>query len=299
MASVKTGSEMAPTIMLAAHTDEIGVIVHYINDEGFLFFRTIGGWDPTVFVGQRVRLFTDEGEVQGVVGRPATHLMTFKEQAEKIEVHHLWLDIGAKDKAEAEKLVAIGTYGVLAGDPLFLSNNVIVGRAVDNRIGTFTILEALRQYKETNGTTPVTAVANRREEIGGPNGARNAAYKLYPTVAIVVDTTAATDQPGIDKQKHGETKMGSGPAIAIGAEVDAGLAKDMMRIAKELKIPYTVEAVGTASWTDAGAVAQVKESIPTVLLSIPTRYLHTPVEMANLEDVENTIKLIVEFCRQF
>src|SRR6478736_10495877 len=209
-----------PRVMFAGHIDEIGVMVTHLDDDGFVSFDTIGGWDHQVFVGQRVRLLGRQGPVPGVVGKKAIHIMD-KDDREKVsKVEDLWIDIGATSRAEAERQLRIGDPGVLAAGVLEFPNGRLVSRCIDNRIGAFVVLEALCILSQSRPDAAVTAVATTREEIAATGGgARSSAHRLEPDVAIVVDVTHATDYPGLDKRKHGDYRLGGGPTISRGASV--------------------------------------------------------------------------------
>ena len=203
-----------PRVMLAGHIDEIGLMVTHVDDEGYVSFDTIGGWDPQVFVGQRVRLLGRDGPVVGVVGKKAIHLMEKDDRERVSKVEDLWIDIGAANRAEAQERLRIGDPGVLAAGVLEFPNGRIVSRSIDNRIGAFVVLEALRLLSQERPKARVSAAATTREEIsytGG--GARTGAAGLEPDVAIVVDVTHATDYPGVEKRKHGDYKLGGGPVL--------------------------------------------------------------------------------------
>jgi endoglucanase len=288
-----------PHIMLAGHIDEIGIMVSYIDDEGYLSFDPIGGWDHQVFVGQRVTLLGREGPVTGVIGKKAIHLME-KEDREKVsKASDLWIDIGAGNRSEAAARVRIGDAGVLASTVLELPNGKIVSRSLDNRVGSFVVLEALRLLAADRPTARVTAAATTREEIsytGG--GARTGAYAIAPDIAIVIDVTHATDYPGVDKRHHGDYKLGSGPAITRGAAINPVLVDLLVETAEAEKIPYTLEAAPRETSTDADNIFTALKGVATALVSVPLRYMHSPNEMVLLEDLERTAKLLAAFSRR-
>jgi endoglucanase len=284
--------------MLAGHIDEIGLMVTHIDDEGYVSFDTIGGWDPQVFVGQRVRLLGRGGPVTGVVGKKAIHLME-KDDREKVsKVEDLWIDIGAANRAEAQERLRIGDPGVLAAGVLEFPNGRIVSRSIDNRIGAFVVLEAARLYaaNRSKRNASVTAVATTREEIASTGGgARSSAVTLEPDVAIVVDVTHATDYPGIDKRRHGDYRLGGGPVLSRGASVSE-VVFDLLAAAAEAEgIPYTIEAASRDTHTDAEAIFNAHRGIATALVSVPNRYMHSPNEMITLEDLDRTARLLAAF----
>jgi endoglucanase len=289
-----------PALMLAGHIDEIGLIVRYIDDQGFLSFDGIGGWDTQVFVGQRVSILGRGGEVAGVVGKKAIHLMEREDREKVSKVDDLWIDIGATSRAEAETRVRVGDAGVLAASVLEFPNGRIVSRSLDNRIGAFVVLDALRLLREGGPVAAtVTAVATTREEIaytGG--GARTSAATLEARAAIVVDVTHATDYPGMDTRKHGEHRLGGGPLIARGAAVNSVVCDLLMRTAEEEGIPHAVEAASRDTRTDAEAIFNAHRGVATGLVSVPLRYMHSPNEMVALDDVLHAARLLAAFCRR-
>jgi len=289
-----------PAIMLAGHIDEIGVIITHIDEQGYLSFDGIGGWDAQVFVGQRVTLLGRGGHVTGVVGKKAIHLMDKDEREKVSRIDDLWIDIGATTRAEAEAHVRMGDAGVLSAGPLELPNGRLVSRSLDNRVGAFVVLEALRMLKASGSTAAtVTAVATTREEIsytGG--GARTSAAALEAVAALVVDVTHATDYPGLDKRKHGEYRLGGGPVIGRGASLSGIVAEQLIAAAEAEKIPYSIEAASRDTHTDAEAIFNSHRGVATGLVSVPLRYMHSPNEMVLVDDVLNTAKLLAAFCRR-
>jgi putative aminopeptidase FrvX len=290
-----------PRVMLAGHIDEIGVMVTHIDDEGYVSFDGIGGWDHQVFVGQRVRLLGRQGPVVGVVGKKAIHLME-KEDREKVsKIADLWIDIGATSRSEAERQLRVGDPGVLAAGVLEFPNGRLVSRSIDNRIGAFVVLEALR-ILAADGSRPdaaVTAVATSREEIAATGGgARSSAAMLEPDVAIVVDVTHATDYPGIDKRKHGDYRLGAGPVLSRGASVSEPVFERLAATAEAEGIPYSIEAASRDTHTDAEAIFNAHRGVATALVSVPNRYMHSPNEMIALEDLDRTARLLAAFVRR-
>jgi len=287
-----------PTIMLAGHIDEIGVIVNYIDDDGYVYIGPIGGWDPQVFVGQRIRFTGRDGDVYGVVGKLPIHLIRPDERDKAVKMRELWVDIGAKDKAEAQARISVGDAGVIDARALELPNRRLISRSIDNRIGAFTVLEALRRYAEQPGSAKVVAVATAQEEIayhGG--GALIGASSIAPQMAIVVDVTFATDHPNVEKKEHGEAKIGGGPVITRGAVISPVVARLLRETAEKKGIPFTMHAAGRDTGTDADAIHIAREGVATGLVSIPNRYMHSPNEMISLDDVDHVAELIAETCR--
>ena len=293
-------AKATPRIMLAGHVDEIGVMVTYIDDDGFLSFETIGGWDHQVFVGQRVVLLGPGGAVEGVIGKRAIHLME-KEARERVsKAEDLWIDIGATTRKEAEARLRVGDAGVLAARLLELPNGRVVSRSLDNRVGAFVVLETLRRLAGANPPSArVTAAATTREEIGSSGGgARTGAVGLEPDVAIVVDVTHATDYPGVEKRKHGDYRLGGGPVLSRGSAINPVVFDLLAGAAQAEGIPYLVEAAPRDTSTDADNIFTALRGVPTGLVSVPLRYMHSPNEMVALEDLDRAVALLAAFARR-
>ncbi len=296
MAEVNPGGY--PTIMLDGHIDEIGVIVQYIDDDGYVYISPIGGWDPQVLIGQRIRFLGNDGDVIGVVGKKPIHLMKADDREHASKFTDLWVDIGAAKRDEAEKRLSVGDPGVIDSRTLDFPNDRIVSRSIDDRIGAFIVLEALRRYAEQPGAARVVAAATTQEEIawhGG--GAIVCAHGINPQVAIVVDVTFATDHPNIEKKEIGDQKMGGGPIISRGALISPVVFRILREAAAAKEIKHVVHAVGRDTSTNADAIHIAREGVATGLVSIPNRYMHSPNEMVSLVDVDNAATLLAEFCR--
>jgi len=290
-----TGS---PTIMLAGHIDEIGVIVTYIDDEGYAYISPIGGWDPQVLVAQRLRFLGRNGDVFGVVGKKPIHLMKSEDREKASKMTDLWVDIGAKDKEEAQKHLSIGDPGVIDSRAMDFPNGRIVSRSIDDRIGAFVVLEALKRYAENPGSAHVVAVATTQEEIGyRGGGAGVCASCINPQMAMVVDVTFAIDHPQVEKKEQGEAKLDGGPVLARGSVISPVVFNLLRKTAEEKEIPYSVQAAGVHTSTDADAIHIAREGIATALVSVPNRYMHSPNEMVSLSDLDRTATLIAEVCR--
>jgi putative aminopeptidase FrvX len=296
MATVNPGG--SPTIMLAGHIDEIGLIITYIDDDGFLYIAGIGGWDPQVLVGQRIRIIGRNGDVLGVVGKKPIHLIKAEDRKKASLMTDLWVDIGAKSRDDAEKLVTVGDAGVIDSRTIDFPNGLIASRSIDDRIGAFIVLEALRRYAQQPGGARVVAVATTQEEIAHQGGgARVSATRIGPQMALVVDVTHATDYPTAEKKEHGDHKLGGGPVLTRGSIISPVVFTVLREAATRLAIPYTVHAAGGESWTDADAIHVAREGIATGLISIPNRYMHSPNEVVSLEDLDRASALIAEACR--
>ncbi|HTA13424.1 MAG TPA: M20/M25/M40 family metallo-hydrolase [Solirubrobacteraceae bacterium] len=280
-------------LVVMGHIDEIGLIVTHIDDEGYLWFREVGGWDAQILVGQRVVIEAREGQIAGVIGKKPIHLLRDEERKKVAEVRDLHIDVGARDGEQARELVRIGDVAVIAGDPLELPNGRLASRALDNRLGSFVALEAARLVAQAGGANEweVVAVAAAQEETTF-GGSRTSAFSLEPDAAIVVDVTHATDAPGIDVKEAGKHELGSGPVLSRGSTLNPRLSELLHETAEREKIPFTVEAIGRNTGTDADAVHLSRGGVPTALVSIPLRYMHSPVELVQLDDVHAAATLI-------
>jgi putative aminopeptidase FrvX len=300
MATVEgEGGAGAPTIMLAGHIDEIGIIVTYIDDDGYAYIASIGGWDPQVLVGQRIRFLGARGDVLGVVGKKPIHLMKPEDREKASKMTDLWVDIGATSRTAAEEHLAVGDAGVIDSRLLEFPNGRIVSRSIDDRIGAFVVLEALRRYAKKPGKARVVAVATTQEEIawhGG--GALISANGVRPAMAIAVDVTFATDHPGLEKKEIGDHRIGGGPVLTRGSIINPVVFALLRDTAVAKKIPYTVHAAGRDTSTDADAIHIAREGVATALVSVPNRYMHSPNEMVSLEDLDRTAELLAEVCRR-
>ncbi len=282
-------------VMLAGHGDELGLMISYINDGGYIYFKQLGGYDPTILCGQRVIIHSSVGEsICGVIGKKSIHMTKRDAVGKAMKISDLWIDIGAKDKEDAEKLIAIADPITLDIGWMDLQNNLAVARAFDDRAGSFIVAEVLRLVAEAKPKVGVYAVSTSQEETTGV-GAKTATYEINPDIAIVVDVTNTTDYPGTDKIKYGDNKIGEGPVISRGSMLNKGVALRLIKIAKEKEIPYQIEAVAGWTGTDASSIVPIRSGVATGEIGIPNRYMHTPVELISLDDVDNIIKLIVEF----
>jgi len=286
--------EGTPRVMLAGHCDEIGFMVNYINDEGFLYFSAIGGVDPGLVSARRVKIFTQKGVVFGVVGRKAIHMMEQEERKKVAPMHKLWIDIGARDKKEAQKLVAVGDPIVFDYGFQELRNGMAVSRGFDDRIGSFAVAETLRLVSAQKPRAAVFAVSTVQEELG-LRGARTSAFGIDPHVGIAVDVGNATDHPDADKQKAGEIKVGEGPVIVRGPNINPVVEKGLLAAARKIKAPFQILGASRATGTDANAMQINRAGVAAGLVSVPNRYMHTPVELISLEDLDNTSKILAAY----
>jgi putative aminopeptidase FrvX len=286
----------SPRLMLAGHADEIGMTVNYIDKEGFVSVRRIGGVDAAITKAQRVIIHSRQGPVKGVVGNVAPHLMKGDKEKKVPEIHDLFIDIGVSGRKEAERLVRVGDPITLADEFELLRGDLAVARAFDNRIGTFAVAETLRllDAERTGLKAEVCAVSNIMEEVG-LFGARQIAYSLKPDLALVVDVTHATDYPTVSQTQHGDIRIGAGPSITHGGCNHSALVARLERVAEKEKIRLQHEAASNTTGTDTDVIFWTRGGIPSALISLPNRYMHSPVELVSLKDLEQIPELMAAF----
>jgi putative aminopeptidase FrvX len=286
------GTGDGPTLAIVGHIDEIGLIVTHIDDDGFLRFTGVGGWDSQILVGQRLEITTRDSVLPGVIGKKPIHLLKDEERKKVAEVKELHIDIGAKDGDEARGLVRVGDVAVIAGEPVDLPNGRAASRAMDNRLGCYVAYEAARLVAEAGGAAgDVVAVAAVQEETTF-GGSRTTAYALRPDLAVIVDVTHATDAPGIDVNELGSHSLGTGPVIERGTNLNPAVFELLYDAAEAEGIPYTLAASARSTGTDADAMHLSRGGVPCGLIGLPLRYMHSPVEMVDLADIENAARLI-------
>lgn len=276
-----------PRVMLTGHIDEIGFVVTRIDDKGLLRFEQVGGWDLTVPAGQRVRVLTRHGTIVGTVGKLAAHQL--KDRSKSPTLKDMWIDVGAATGDEARGLVRIGDPIVLDTTPHVFANRRIMSRSVDDRIGAFVALEAARRCAGSD--VEVVALCATREEIGCI-GAMPGTYDAQPDEAIAIDVTWTSDVPG-DHQEDAD--VGKGPTVTFGATTRVRIGRELLEIAEEAGIDVQVSAAGRLTYTDADSVARAGRGVPVGVVSIPTRYLHSPGELFALEDAEAAIDLLARW----
>jgi endoglucanase len=292
------GTAGGPRLAIVGHIDEIGLHISHIDDEGYLRFGEVGGWDAIVLVGQRVRITTRDGAVAGVIARKPIHLLKDEDRKRVPELKDLHIDIGAKDADEARSLVRIGDVAVIDVEPIEMRHDRVVSRALDNRVGCYVAAEAARLVAEAGGAPgDVVAFAVAQEETTFA-GSRTSAFAHDPDVAIVVDVTFATDQPGIELGPITKHPLGSGPVIARGTTLHPGVFELLYEAGTEQEIPFTMESLGRSTGTDADAIHLSRAGVPTGLVSVPCRYMHSPVEMVSVEDIDAAARLIAAFARR-
>jgi endoglucanase len=290
-----------PRVMLAGHIDEIGYMVKYIDKGGFIYFSIIGGIDLHIIPGERVWIKGKKGKIPGIIGRKPIHQIE-KEEREKVsKLEDLFIDIGAKDKKEVESLIDIGDPAVPAVGYEPLLGDRAVGRAFDDRSGAFVVSEVLRRLEEEKIEASVYGVATVQEEIG-LRGAKTSAFGINPDVGIAIDVTFASDYPHIEsetkRKKYGDIRIGKGPVIARGPNINPRVFDLFVKTAKEENLPYQVEPISKATGTDANVIQLTRAGVAAGLISIPNRYMHTPVELVSIDDLDNASKLIAGFIKR-
>jgi len=278
-------------VMLAGHCDEVGLMVNHVDDKGYIFFAAIGGVDPAVTAGQRVTVHSERGPIPGVVGRKAIHLMEQEERGKPLKLKQQWIDIGAKDRKDALKVVAIGDPVTIVGGLQELRSELAAARGFDDKVGAFVCVETLRLLARKKVRVGVHSVSTVQEELG-LRGARTSAFGIDPQVGIAIDVGFASDYPDADKKAIGEVQLGDGPVLHRGANINPVLAGLMERAAKQSRIPFQMQAEPRATGTDANAIQISRAGVAAALISIPNRYMHTPVEVCSLRDLENAARLI-------
>ena len=291
------GTADGPRLAVVGHIDEIGLHITHIDKDGYLRFGSVGGWDTIVLVGQRVRIHTRNGGLIGVIARKPIHLLKDEERKSAPEMKDLHIDIGAKDTDEAREMVRVGDVAVIDADPIELRPGLVVSRALDNRVGCYVAAEAARRVAEAGGAPgDVLAVAAAQEETGFA-GSRTSAFALNPDVAIAVDVTFATDQPGIELGSITEHGLGSGPVLARGTTLHPQVFELLFQAAEQEGVSFSVESTGRGTGTDADAIHLSRAGVPTGLVSVPLRYMHSPVELAVLEDMDAAARVIAAFAQ--
>lgn len=292
-----TSDPNAAPVIFVGHIDEIGFIITHIDEEGYLWFAPIGGWDTEVIIGQRLRIAGRKGDVIGVIGKKAAHLLRKEDRDKPSELKSLWIDIGANDRADALTRVRVGDVAVLHQDFVQLTDDRFASRSMDNRTGAFIALEAARQLSAKRPEVPVIAVAATQEETSF-GGAEVAAFSLAPRVAIALDVTHATDYPGADKKANSEVKLGGGPVLSRGVTLNNKVFRELEAAAESLGLHCAVQASGANSGTDADGMIKSGPGTATGLISVPLRYMHSPNEIISFSDLEQAATLLATFARR-
>ena len=283
-------------LMICGHADEVGLMINYISDNGFVYFKPVGGIDPTILPGQRVDIFHKKNKIRGIIGRKAVHLISPSERNNAPKISDLWIDIGAKSKEDAEKKISIGDYVTFSSGMEILNDDIIVSKSTDNKVGVYIAGMLLKELKDEEIDINLFSVSAVQEEVG-LRGSTTSAYNIKPDAAIIIDVTHATDYPGITKSKSGEISLGKGPAIAIGASINPKIYEMLVKTCEENKIDFQIEPTPSRSGTDTDAIQISRGGVATGLLSIPNRYMHTPGEVISLKDVDDTVKLLLNFVK--
>ena len=292
------GDAAGPKLMYAGHCDQIGMLISHIDDTGFLYAQTIGGWDPQQLVGQAMTVWTAGGPLPAVISRKPIHLLSAEERKRVVKIEELWLDIGAKNEQEARELVRVGDPVTLELTFRRLLGQLVSGPGMDNKTGMWTVMESLRRASAAKDRLRchLHSVATVQEEIG-LRGAKTAAGSINPTVAIAVDVTHASDCPTIDKQQRGDIRVGGGPVIFRGPNINHKVAAQLIKLADANKIPYQLAAIGRATPNDANVLQTHGGGVATGLVAIPNRYMHSAVEVTSLDDLDHVAELLSLFAQ--
>lgn len=290
------GDASGPRLMYAGHCDQIGMLISHIDKEGFLYAQTIGGWDPQQLIGQAMTVWTASGPVHAVISRKPIHLLNAEERGQVVKLEEMWLDIGAADQAEAAERIRIGDPVTLDLKFRELTGDIVCGPGMDNKTGMWTVIESVRRASlgDKSLACHMHGVATVQEEIG-LRGAKTAAGSIDPSVAIAVDVTHASDCPTIDKQQQGDIKLGGGPVIFRGPNINPKVAARLIELADANSIPYQLAAIGRAAPNDSNALQLHGGGVATGLVAIPNRYMHSAVETISLGDIDHIANLLTLF----
>ena len=281
-------------LMFAGHCDQIGLLVSQIDDGGFIYTQTIGGWDAIQLVGQRMTIWTAGGGIPGVIARKPIHLLKEEERKAPVKTEELWIDIGARDKEDAANLVRIGDPVTLELGYQEMRNNLANSPGMDNRTGLWVVIEALRRAANGPLSCSLFAVSTVQEEIG-LRGAKTSAFGIDPHVAIAVDVTHATDCPTIDKRQQGEIDLGGGPVSYRGPNMNHGVTEKLIKLCETHSLPFQLAAIGRATPNDANMLQVSRGGVATGLVALPNRYMHSAVETISLDDIDQAADLLAAF----
>ena len=286
----------APRVMLTAHCDELGLLIHYIDEQGFLYFGTIGGFDPSTLAGSRVQIHTPTGPILGIIGRQPIHTLSGEERGKAPKLSELWIDIGATNKEEARQLVSLGSVATRAAQLERLRGDIVTSRALDDKAGIFSVIEAMRRIHERRDElkAAVYFVSAVQEEVGS-RGARTAAYGVDPLIAVAVDVTFTSDHPGTSKREIGEVELNGGPVLTIGGNINPRVYQLLVGAASEAGIHWQIDPQSGNTYTDTDVIQIARAGVATALVSIPCRYLHTGSETASLKDMDQVAELLTHF----
>jgi endoglucanase len=289
------GGGEPPRVMLAGHCDQIGLMVQHVDDNGFLYVQPIGGWDMQILLGQNLTVWTRGGPVPAVIARRAPHLLTGEERNKVPQFQDVWVDIGVRDRKEAEELVTPGDPVTFALGYRPLRNGLAASPAMDDKVGLWTVMEALRLLHGRPLQAAVYCVSTVQEEVG-LRGATTSAYGIHPHVGVAVDVCHATDTPGNDKKQVGDTRLGAGPVVFRGPNINPHVAERLQEAARGREIPVQIRGAPRATGTDANVMQLSREGVAVGLVGIPNRYMHSPVEVVCLDDLDRAAQLLAEFC---
>ena len=275
-------------VMLAGHCDEIGLMVEYINDQGYIYFSTIGGVDAHITPGKRVVIHSSQGPMKGIIGKKPIHLIEEKERQKVVKIEEQWIDVGAKSKEELTKIIQIGDPITVEVGFERLMGTKVVGRGFDDRVGAFVVAEVLRSVRKERVQCGIYGVSTVQEELG-LRGARTSAFGIDPHVGIAIDVTFASDCPDVDKRKVGDISLGKGPVISRGPNINPHIFRRLVHTAVQKNIPFQIQAESRATGTDANSIQVNRKGVATGLLGVPNRYMHTPSEVIDLDDLDSTI----------
>ncbi|MBN1948657.1 MAG: M42 family metallopeptidase [Candidatus Cloacimonetes bacterium] len=284
-------------VMIVGHADEIGMMVRYIDDDGFIHFTAIGGIDATILPGLKVKVYHGNKVYRGLIGRKPIHLLKGDEKGRSPQISDLWIDIGAKNKKDSEKKVCVGDFITFDPGMEMLSRDLVTTKATDNKSGVFVAAGVLKALSGEKTKASIYAVSSVQEEIG-LRGATTSAFGIDPHIGIAIDVTHATDYPGMDKKQVGDIKLGGGPVLAIGANINPRILELLKKAAADAGIKPQFEAAPRGTGTDANAIQLTRSGVATGLISIPNRYMHTPTEIVSFSDLEGTVKILAEFVRK-
>ncbi len=283
-------------VMIVGHADEIGFMVNYIDESGYLYLKTLGGFDVNLLPGLRLDIHHEGSVVRGIIGKKAVHMMRGDSEATKLKLEDLWVDIGAKDKADAESKVSIGDIVTYDSSIEELSDDRIVSKATDNKVGVYIAAAVMQELAKTSLKANYFAVASVGEETT-MKGSITSSYNIKPDIAIAVDVTFTSDIPGADKRVFGDVSLGKGPVLALGAALHPKVNSMLRDLAKKHKIPLQIEISPGRTGTDADGIHSQAGGVATAVLSIPNRYMHSPNEVISLADLDNAVKLLVAFIK--
>jgi putative aminopeptidase FrvX len=287
--------EGQPRIMLAGHCDQIGLMVQHIDERGFLYVQPIGGWDMQILLGQVLTVWTEQGPVTGVLSRKAPHLLTAEERKKVPEFHEVWLDIGVSSREEAQQLVRIGDPVTVHLDIRPMRNDLLAAPGLDDKVGVWVVMEVLRRLRQQKLQAAVFCVSTVQEEIG-LRGATTSSYGIHPAIGIAVDVTHATDTPGNERKQLGEVALGKGPVLVRGPNINPRVLQRLETAAARAGVPYQLRGHPRGTGTDANVMQLSRDGVATGLIGIPNRYMHSPVEMVSLADLQAAAALLSEFC---